>query len=69
MQSESSRLRHDTPERQDFDDIVPDGMVDEANVDPDGDRPAEEEAVRQVTEETAEFGELEEVAEVDERVS
>lgn len=68
MQGETSRLRHDTPERQDFDDIVPDGLVDEANVDPDGDRAAEEEAMRQVNEDP-EFSELDEVAEVDERVS
>ena len=48
MQEERSRLRDDTPERQDFDDLVPDGMVDEANVDTSGNTAAEYAALKRV---------------------
>ena len=48
MQNEESRLRGDTPERQDFDDLVPDGMVDDANVDMEGNRAAEYAALKRV---------------------
>lgn len=48
MQNEESRLRGDTPERQDFDDLVPDGMVDDANVDRSGNRAAEYAAMKPV---------------------
>jgi hypothetical protein len=42
-----SRLRHETGERQNVEELVPDGMIDEANVEDDGAaRAAEEAAVR-----------------------
>jgi|GEM_PF-3712427 len=43
---EASRLDHATPERHDIDELVPDGLEDEANVTPDGERAAEDVAVR-----------------------
>jgi hypothetical protein len=44
--TDESLLDHATPERQDMDDLVADGMDDEANVTPEEDGVAEEEAVR-----------------------
>lgn len=69
MQNEESRLRTDTPERQDVDELVADGMEDEANVDPDGDGMTEEDAVREIASRDRDPSALGAASESDERVS
>jgi hypothetical protein len=44
--ADESLLDRGTPERQDMDELVPDGMEDESNVTPDPEAAAEESAVR-----------------------
>ena len=46
--ADESLLDHASPERQDFEELVPDGMEDEANVTPDDEHSAEEEAMHPV---------------------
>ena len=49
--TDESLLDNATPERQDMDELVADGLEDEANVTPEEDRAAEEAAVRRISEE------------------
>ena len=67
MQNEESRLRSDTPERQDVDELVADGMDDEANVDQDGAGTTEADAIREIETDEQDPPAMASVSDLDER--